>query len=110
MYQVILSSPSRHYLIITYKLHLPVPSAWGLMFRLINVSPKHMFHSRKDRSSALQSFSLPYIMFCLIIVSSMHMFWSGEDRSSALQSFSLSHIMFHLVNFPAYYIVYNIFE
>ena len=57
------------------------------MFRLISVSPKHMFHSREDQSSALQSFSLPHIN-----VSPKHIFWSGEDRSSA--SFAL--LVFHL--------------
>ncbi len=67
------------------------------MFSLISVSPKHMFHSREDQSSALQSFSLPHIN-----VSPKHIFWSGEDRSSAKQSFSLPHMMFCLVNIPAY--------
>ncbi len=76
------------------------------MFRLISVSPKHMFFSREDQSSASQSFSLPHIMFRLINVSPIHMFQSGEDRSSASQSFSLPHMMFRLVNIPAYYIVY----
>ncbi len=64
------------------------------MFRLINVSPKHIFLSGKDRSSASQSFSLPHIMFRLISVSPIHMFQS------------LPHMMFRLVNIPAYYIVY----
>src|SRR6266581_4129209 len=40
----------------------------GLMFRLISVSPIHMFQSGEDRSSASQSFSLPYMMFRLVTI------------------------------------------
>ena len=53
------------------------------MFCIISVSPKPMFRSREDQSSASQSFSLPHIMFCLINVSPIHMFQSEAELQSS---------------------------